>query len=348
MHDIRRCEDGVENAADYVEEEEKKLQEFRPERCKQTIVYIPPQYEEGGNYVVDDNRVRKTESRGVDDVDLERDEDCRDAIKNGSPLALGYSDRCDSIMRHWKLQAFVQMHLHNDSHYFYRTFYNLLSVPLIVLTTASSIIIFSSTADYIRYIVAAMTICATILAGMVAHFQPSEKAQQHSMLSQRYRIMSHSLESMMKTPEDNREDVLVFMKNVQSELDVLVMSQVDPPGYVVKKQRQIFGPINAILYGEDVVAALINNVKTRNMISVINQRYKKIPRNWRKRAGNVFERMMMDTNDPSIAQRGGGAERLESSILPQAIEEETESLRRMRADKNEEDEATASIDHWVS
>lgn len=309
----------VENASHYVDIER--------DRCGgQTVINISNVSDEGGER----GAVAENEDEGGESTNNNKRSN---------------ANHHDSIMRRWKLQAFVQMHLHNDSHYFYRAFYDMLSVPLIVLTTASSIIIFASKENYIRYIVASMTICATILAGMITHFQPAKKAQQHSMLSQRYRIMSHSLESMMKTPDHDREDTKAFMKNIQAELDVLVMSQVDPPGYVIRKQRQIFGPINAILYGEDVVAALINNVKTRNMISVINQRSKKIPRSWRKNAGNVFEQMMMGTNDPGIAQRGGGAERLESSIV-----EETDNLRMQerKKEKTDEQDATESIHHWVS
>jgi len=240
----------------------------------------------------------------------------------------------DVIMRRWKLQAFLQMHLHHDSHYFYRNVYNILSVPLIVLTTASSITIFSSSHTFIRYVVASMTICATILAGLVWQFQPAEKSQQHAMLAQRYRILLHSLESVMKTPPCMRQDVNSFMKSTQEEMDVLIVSQVDPPSLILTRHRKIFGSMNAILYGDDVVAALMNNIKTSNMVSMINERSKSIPKKWSKQAATFFEKMMMDSNDPEIARRGG----LRSLILPVTLEEEKKRMEALKVKHGEEQE----------
>lgn len=209
----------------------------------------------------------------------------------------------DVIMRRWKLQAFVQMHLHHDSHYFYRTVYSILSVPLIMLTTASSATIFSSDNTAVRYVVASMNIVATILAGLIWQFQPAELSQQHSMLSQRYRILSHSLESAMKTPKCMRAGIDNFMKNIQNEMDVLIRAQVDPPSIVLNKHRKIFGPMNAILYGDDVVAALVNNVKTSTMVSMINDRSKRVPQKWSRHAGKLFDKVMMDSSDPEVDLR---------------------------------------------
>lgn len=206
----------------------------------------------------------------------------------------------DVIMRRWKLQAFVQMHLHQDSHYFYRSVYALLSVPLIVLTTVASATVFASRDSTVNYVVGSMNVGATVLAGLIWQFQPAELSQQHTMLAQRYRILSHTVESMMKTPYFLREDVDAFMKNTQNEMDTLVMAQVDPPALVMRKHRRVFGPISAILYGDDVVAALVNNLKTSHMVSTINRESRRIPtsQKWTRNAGSYFEKMVLDSTDP--------------------------------------------------
>lgn len=249
----------------------------------------------------------------------------------------------DVIMKKWKLQAFVQMHLHKESHYYYRTIYNLLSIPLGMLTAASSITVFASDFGATRYIVGAMTISATIISGLISHFKPAEKAQQHSMLAQRYKIMSQGLESITKTPVHERENVDAFMKTVQKEFNVIVMSEVDPPRYVIEKTKEVFGPVHAILYGEDVVAALINNVKTLNMISVINEKSQKIPRKLQKNAGDLFEKMMSSYNP--FPYDSADEEHLRTLIYPEALKEtKTKTERKNNLEDEDEDLSHLAID----
>ena len=208
----------------------------------------------------------------------------------------------DDIIRRWKSQVFVYMQLQSNSCYFFRQVYNLMSYPVIILTIMSSATVFTSREDAVRYVVSAMSIISAILSTLIRQIRPAELSQQHGLYSHRYRIILHSLETCMKTPIHMRKDVAYFLDRIQSEINNLITSQLDPPGIVVRKYEAFFGPVEAILYGDDVISIAINNLKTRNFVDELYRRSKTEQPDMSKQTWKAIEKMLARTNGMDVAQ----------------------------------------------
>jgi len=230
---------------------------------------------------------------------------------NGTPDVV--SAHHDAILRRWRSQAFVYMQLQQNSSYFYRWVYNFLSYPVILFTVISSASIFSSRDDGLRYFAAALTITSSVLTTCIRQIRPAELSQEHATCSHRFRIILHSLDSCMKTPPPMRKDLSYFMDRVQTEIDRLITSQVDPPTFVIKRFESSNGPVNALLYGEDVISMVFNNMRTNDFVNDLHQQSKQTKRNSKskntdpptttKQSWKTIEKMLADTSGMDIKDK---------------------------------------------
>lgn len=187
-----------------------------------------------------------------------------------SPRTRGWSPSHDETMRRWKSQAFVYMQLQRDAYEFYRLVYNILTLPLIVMTIAAGILVNTDECGnnhlVVRIIVSVLSLTSTLLAALLRQIQPAELSQEHKGVSANYHILLHSMEFCMRVPYHMRPDATVYMEKVRNDMDRLIIKQSSPPLFVVRSYEKRIGGIDGIMYGDDVVNVMLNNVKTDVML----------------------------------------------------------------------------------
>lgn len=173
----------------------------------------------------------------------------------------------ESILKEWKAKAFAYLWLQNNSCYFYIRLHNWLAYIVIVLSSFASATMFSLNTTNgscetpllgisivaVQYVVGTVSLLSAILTGVIRQLKPGELYQQHASTAKRYHTLIRSIDACLSLTCILRPDPAIFIEKAGAELDNLANNQVDPPLSVIKKFEEIYGPLERILYGEDVV-----------------------------------------------------------------------------------------------
>lgn len=191
----------------------------------------------------------------------------------------------ESILKDWKAKAFAYLWLQNNSSYYYIKIYNWLAYTVIVLSSFASAVMFSLNSDNntctssiglpivaIQYTVGVITLLAAILTGVIRQLRPGEMYQQHASMAKRYQTLMRSVDACLSLTSTLRPEPTNFIEKAGTELDNLANNQVDPPLAIVKRFEKIFGPLERILYGEDVVELWKLTYKTKKIEAKMKNR----------------------------------------------------------------------------
>lgn len=168
----------------------------------------------------------------------------------------------ETILIEWKAKGFAYLWLQSHSCYFYVRMYNWLAYTVIILSSISSATMFSITSSNddcvphfsaVQYTIGSLSLIAAILTGVIRHLKPGEMYQQHATIARRYHTLIRSIDTCLSLTSELRPDPSIFIEKIGTELDNLANTQSDPPLYVIKRFEKAFGPLERILYGEDIV-----------------------------------------------------------------------------------------------
>jgi hypothetical protein len=173
----------------------------------------------------------------------------------------------EQILKEWKAKAFAYMWLQSNSCYFYIRLHNWLAYLVIILSSFASATMFSlnSSGDscqtpiagipiiVVQYVVGTVSLLSAILTGVIRQLKPGEMYQQHASTAKRYHSLIRSIDACLSLTSVLRPDPALFIEKAGTELDNLANNQIDPPLSVVKRFERVYGPLERILYGEDVV-----------------------------------------------------------------------------------------------
>jgi hypothetical protein len=173
----------------------------------------------------------------------------------------------EQILKEWKAKAFVYLWLQSNSCYYYVRLYNWLAYTVIVFSSFASATMFSLTSSpdgctthllgihigIVQYIIGTVSLLSALLTGVIRQLRPGEMYQQHATMSKRYHTLIRSIDVCLSLIDTLRPDPAMFIERVGLELDNLANNQVDPPLRIIKLFEKTYGPLERILYGEDVV-----------------------------------------------------------------------------------------------
>lgn len=131
------------------------------------------------------------------------------------------------LLMNWKGQAFVHLWTQAATMYVYRRIYSVLSFPILIISSVSGAIVYSSI-SWIKYMVSAFAILTAILTSLQRQIRPSERAQEHLSVVQKYTVLIRNINMTVNLPEDQRPDASTFIHQIKLELDALANSQPDP------------------------------------------------------------------------------------------------------------------------
>lgn len=168
----------------------------------------------------------------------------------------------DKLLKEWKTRAFVEFYLQVYSLYTYQSYYNYLSVPMVLLSTIAGASIFSSSNAVVRYIAASMAMASAILSGLMRQIQPGERSTQHYTYAQRWNNLIRNIQQILHLPYQQRPKVDLYLAQLASEMDAIDSSQPYPAVRAINTFMRRFGRRNLdkFLYGEDIV----NSIYTTN------------------------------------------------------------------------------------
>lgn len=185
-----------------------------------------------------------------------------------SSLAISkWTQEHENILKEWKAKAFANLWLQTQSCYYYVHIYNWLAYLVIILSSFASATMFSlnpspddnckstfgASIDVIQYVVGTVSLLSAILTAIIRQLKPGEMYQQHATTAKRYHNIIRSIDACLSLAVEMRPDSISFIEKVGIELDNLANNQVDAPLRVIKKFEHTYGPLERILYGEDVV-----------------------------------------------------------------------------------------------
>lgn len=199
----------------------------------------------------------------------------------------------ESILKEWKAKAFAYLWLQTNSCYLYITIYNFLSYVVIILSSFAAATMFSITdtspsistnCSYvslgipiiiIQYIIGTVSLLAAILTSISRQLRPGEMYQQHASMAKRYNNLIRSIDVCLSLTKCLRPDPTNFIDKIGTELENLADNQIEAPLIIIRKFEKNYGPIDRILYGEDVVELWKIRYNTNKMERIIMRKTEK-------------------------------------------------------------------------
>jgi len=162
------------------------------------------------------------------------------------------------IFTTWKQRAFVEFYLQMNSVYHYRRVHNIITYPIILLSTISGTSIFSTNNPTIQYIAASFSVASALLTGMLRQLKPGELATDHLSATRRWskvlqQIQQLEMFNVLKNSQTHQEMMTQFNK-LQSEIDSIISSQPEPARHALNSIHNRYGAelFEKIVFGEDI------------------------------------------------------------------------------------------------
>jgi len=192
------------------------------------------------------------------------------ASKLASPDA--WSEAHERILQDWKITAFIDMWLQQKSADFYRNTENMITFPVILLSSASGATLLSTTTYWTKYVVSFANVLVGLLIAFSKQMRCNELYQEHSSTGGRYEALIRAIDTCLDLPRHMRPNPDVLIEKLGCELDALSSSHLTHPYYVIKSFEKKYGPIHQLMFGEDIIQLLKKDVKTQKMVKNIKSK----------------------------------------------------------------------------
>lgn len=178
----------------------------------------------------------------------------------------------EKILKEWKAKSFVNMWLNMKSSYYYNSLNDWLTYPVIILSSISATILFSTDISIARLIIAIFYICTVIIAGLLIELSPGQKSEQYMVSARRYTILIRNIDYCLSIPPYMRTDPIKFIEKVNIELDNIADVENIIPKYIIKNFEKQYGSIEKLLYGEEIIDLITEDIKTMKIASKLLSR----------------------------------------------------------------------------
>lgn len=149
-----------------------------------------------------------------------------------------WNKQYDDLLRTWRKQCSIQMWLHNASYYYYSNVHNWFTYPSIILSTITSIGIFSMsnncTGSSIQsYIMGSFAMISGILASIDKHIGAAEKSCDYRLRAHEYQALIRELDYVLALSYKDRSSVVEVITEFRAEISKITDLQLDPPRKVI-------------------------------------------------------------------------------------------------------------------
>lgn len=178
----------------------------------------------------------------------------------------------ESILKEWKAKCFVQMWLQIKSGYFYSKLHDILSYPIIILSSVCGATLFTTSIPAVKYLMGAFSITSGVLTAITRQVRPGELYQQYSQTAKRYQMLIRRIQTCLELPPEMRPPVEVFIDKIGTEIDALSATQLYPPSIILRMFERTYGYLDQLLFGEDIIELLSKDLKNRRLVKKIAHR----------------------------------------------------------------------------
>lgn len=177
-----------------------------------------------------------------------------------------WSDDHEKILKEWKARSFVNMWLQMKTGYFYSTVNDLLTYPIIVISSISSAALFAihSNNTY-RLVIAMMSMIVVILTGIMLEMSPGQRIEQHMSCTKRYAMLIRNIDFCLSIPRQMRAPPMSLIDKVSSEMDFIADNEDVIPKVIIWRFEKKFGSLDKLLYGDEIMDLLAEDIKTTRM-----------------------------------------------------------------------------------
>jgi hypothetical protein len=184
------------------------------------------------------------------------------------------NDECNAeqwrtLLERCKTKLFVQLWLQERSVYYFDWCNNVFAYSIILISSASSATLFSSTTSYVQYIVGTMSMVCGILTAVSRQMKPAERYQEHCITAERYQVLISKIDTYLSKPRSVEHDDSKFMTEVEFEINQLVASSLKPPAWVRRQFRKKYGNINTMLYGKEILDLMMKDTLASKYLKAI-------------------------------------------------------------------------------
>ena len=156
-----------------------------------------------------------------------------------------WTDYHDKLLRNWIKQSKRYTKLHALSKEYYYFWHNVLSIPMVILSTSVGMTTFAfispnepSRTELIgQYIVSACSVIVAILSGILQLSKCSEYAVRHQNASNEYIKFYRSIQMEMLLEYCHRTEPNEFCRYKKKVLDKLLDESIDIPNVIIQKLR---------------------------------------------------------------------------------------------------------------
>lgn len=137
-----------------------------------------------------------------------------------------WTENLENLVKTWALKAAIQRELHHNAAKYYTTLSTRLSMPVILLTTITSVGSFGAAdSDQYKlwmYITGGLNLFSAFLASMVKYLKPDEKCASHSRMTKLYDAYYRDLIIQLNLSPEERSHPEAAIESYKSRLELLI------------------------------------------------------------------------------------------------------------------------------
>lgn len=171
-----------------------------------------------------------------------------------------WTTNLEDLVKTWALQAVLQREMHNASAKKFKTLSGRITIPLIMLTTLTSVGSFgavdSEQYKIWMYVTGALNLFAAFLASMLKYLKPDERCSTHMRICKLYDSFYRDIVIQLSLAPDERDNADQFIQIIKEKLERLMNDSpivADDITSKILKKHNITPPddFNIIIYGRE-------------------------------------------------------------------------------------------------
>lgn len=172
----------------------------------------------------------------------------------------------ETIIKDWRAKAFVNMWLQLKSGYYYERINDLLTYPILVLSSVSGATIFTFDNHYTQLIIAYLSLLTVIVTGILVEVRPGEKATGHFACMRLYSSLIRNINYTISLPIELRPEPIKYINNLNDEISNITENDMIIPLFVISWFERKFGNLDRLIYGQEIVNLIEEDIKQKSLL----------------------------------------------------------------------------------
>jgi hypothetical protein len=137
-----------------------------------------------------------------------------------------WSDNLENLAKSWAIKAALQREMHNETSRHYRVMSTRLTLPLIMLTTLTSVGSFgavdSEQYKIWMYVTGALNLISAFMASMIKYLKPDEKCSTHQRMGKMFDTYYREVTIQLSLSPEERDTADKFIEYSKNKLETLM------------------------------------------------------------------------------------------------------------------------------